>query len=83
MEFDGLREEFKTQITNLRSKVMNRIKPKTIMSGQKLSGAMFADLVVNYVTAINKGAVPNIENAWTYISKGECQKSMEKSFESF
>lgn len=83
MEFDGLREEFKTQITHLRSKVMNRIKPKTIMSGQKLSGPMFADLVVNYVTAINKGAVPNIENAWTYISKGECQKSMEKSFESF
>lgn len=53
------------------------------MSGQKLSGAMYADLVINYVTAINKGAVPNIENAWTYISKGECQKGMEKSYESF
>ena len=83
MEFEDLRDEFKTQITRLRTKVMKKVKAKTIMSGQKLSGAMFADLVVNYVTAINKGAVPNIENAWTYISKGECQKSMEKSFDIF
>jgi chromosome segregation ATPase len=81
--FENLREEFKLQITQLRKKVMKRVKPKTIMNGQTLSGTMFADLVLNYVEAINKGAVPNIENAWSYISKGECQKSMEKAFESF
>jgi chromosome segregation ATPase len=82
-DFDSLRDEFKTQIKQLKSKVMKRIKPKTIMNGQKLSGTMFADLVISYVTAINKGAVPNIENAWTYISKGECQKALEKSYDSF
>lgn len=82
-DFDSLREEFKAQIILLRSKVMKRVKPKTIMNGQVLSGPMFADLVINYVTAINKGIVPNIENAWTYISQSECQKAMEKSYESF
>lgn len=28
---------------------------------------MYADLIKSYVTAINDGAVPNIETAWTYI----------------
>lgn len=82
-DFENLRQEFQQQITSFRSKVLKRIKPKTIMGGQRLSGAMFADLVDNYVTAINKGAVPNIENAWSYISKGECQKAMDKAYESF
>lgn len=82
-DFDSLREEFKTQITQLRTKIMKRVKAKTIMNGQRLSGAMYADLVENYVSAINRGAVPNIENAWSYISKGECQKAMEKAFETF
>jgi len=82
-DFDSLREEFKTQITQLRTKIMKRVKAKTIMNGQRLSGAMYADLVENYVSAINRGAVPNIENAWSYISKGECQKAMEKAFDTF
>lgn len=28
---------------------------------------MFAGLIDSYVTAINEGAVPNIETAWTYL----------------
>lgn len=82
-DFESLRAEFRSQISSLRAKVMKRIKPKTLLGGPALSGPMFADLVTSYVTAINKGAVPNIENAWTYISKGECQKALEKAYESF
>lgn len=70
-DFDSLREEFRQQISQLRSKVMKRIRPKTIINGQKLSGTMFAGLIRSYVEAINKGAVPSIENAWSYISKNE------------
>jgi len=33
------------------------------------------------VTAINDGAIPNIENAWTYICKNECYKAMYESLE--
>lgn len=44
---------------------------------------MFADLVVNYVNGINKGVVPNIESAWSYVCKNECQKALQESLEMF
>jgi len=43
-----------------------------MMNGKKLNGAMLAGLVENYVEAVNQGAVPNIENAWSYLCKNEC-----------
>ena len=37
---------------------------------------MFCGLIKTYVQSINDGAVPNIENAWSYICKNECYKGM-------
>ena len=51
-----------------------------MMNGKKLSGPMMATLAESYVTAINNGAVPNIETAWSYICKNECQKAIEEAF---
>lgn len=82
-DFESLRDEFKQQVLQLRSKVMKRVRPKTILNGQKVNGSMLAGLIASYVDAINKGAVPSIENAWSYISKSECQKAVEKSLEHF
>jgi len=62
---------------------MKRVKPKTILNGRKLNGEMYVGLVKSYVDAINKGAVPSIQSAWSYISKNECQKAMEMAYESF
>lgn len=36
---------------------------------------MIMTLCDSYVRAINNGAVPNIENAWTYVCKDECYKA--------
>lgn len=58
------------------------MKPKTI-NGKKITGRMFATLVVTYVNGINKGVVPNIENAWSYVCKNECQKALQDSLEKF
>jgi hypothetical protein len=33
------------------------------------------------VLAINNGAVPAIESAWTYICKNECQKAVSEAYE--
>lgn len=44
---------------------------------------MMATLAESYVTSINNGAVPNIENAWSYICKSECHKAIEESMEAF
>ncbi len=82
MELDELRADFVEQVMTLRRKVINRIKPKTL-NGKRLSGRMLLTLGESYVASINDGAVPNIESAWTYICKSECQKAVEGSFTLF
>lgn len=74
MQLEELRPEFVEQVMQLRRKVINRIKPK-MMHGKKLNGEMLSNLATSYVDAINKGAVPNIETAWSYICKNECLKA--------
>jgi len=44
---------------------------------------MMATLAESYVVSINNGAVPNIENAWSYICKSECHKAIEESLQKF
>ena len=44
---------------------------------------MLAWLMQNYVTSINQGAIPNIDNAWSYLCKNECQKALEESLDIF
>jgi len=78
MELEELRADFVEQVMQLRRKVINKVKPK-IINGKKLSGPMMATLAQSYVTAINNGAVPNIESAWNYICKSECHKAIEES----
>ena len=82
MDLSELRAEFVEQIMQLRRKVMNRIKPKSL-NGKPLSGAMLATLAHSYTAAINGGAVPNIENAWSYICQNECGKALHQSIETF
>ena len=80
MDIDQLRPEFAGQIINLRRFIINRIKPKT-MNNKNLNGAMYGELVKSYIFAINEGAVPNIENAWSYVCRNECMKAMAESIE--
>lgn len=58
------------------------MKPKTLKN-KLLDGQMYLCLLESYVTAINKGAVPNIENAWTYMCKEHCMKVFEDSEQLF
>lgn len=44
---------------------------------------MILDLTTSYVDAINKGAVPNIQQAWIYICRNECQKSLDEATRNF
>ena len=78
MDLDELRADFVEQVMQLRRKVINRVKAKTL-NGKKLTGTMLASLAESYVVSINNGAVPNIENAWSYICKSECHKAIDES----
>ena len=75
-----IRPEFIEQTNILRSKVLNSVKPKTLNS-RLLNGEMLVALIESYVIAVNKGAVPNIENAWNYICKNECSRALEEAQE--
>jgi hypothetical protein len=59
LEFDELRPEFVDQVIHFRKRILNRMKPKTLKN-KLLDGQMYLCLLESYVTAINKGAVPNI-----------------------
>jgi hypothetical protein len=54
------------QALNLRKKVLTSSKPK-IIKGECLDGPMYLSMLQSYLTAINNGSVPNIQNAWTYM----------------
>jgi hypothetical protein len=46
-------------VIQLRKKILSRLKIKTML-GQPLNGEMYQDLIRNYISSINDGAVPNI-----------------------
>ena len=50
------------------------MNPKTL-EGKLLNGVMLADLTMTYVKAINEGAIPNIQSAWSYVCENECHKA--------
>ena len=81
-EFEQLRPEFVEQVLTLRRKMINKVRPK-MLNGKPLNGSMLATLVDNYVTAVNSGIVPNIENAWTYICADECKKAYQTALQNY
>lgn len=80
MDTSKLRKEFIDEVNKLRKTVLNSIKPKKL-NGQMLNGEMFLNLLNSYVEMINKGAVPVIQSAWTYMCQNECARAQENSIE--
>lgn len=71
MSDSELRPEFVDQIKTLRNKIYKRCKPKMI-NNKIVTGEMMLELCHAYTKAINKGSVPCIESAWTYVCNNEC-----------
>lgn len=80
--FSEMRPDFTNGVTTVRKKIIQKMKPKKL-NGKNLNGDMLYNLAQNYVEAINNGAVPNIETAWTYICQSECLKASQKSTDNF
>ena len=53
------------------------------MNDQPINGEILAGLIKNYVDTINHKDIPNIENAWDYICRDQCQKAYEESFDDY
>jgi hypothetical protein len=66
----------------LRAKIFKRVKPKTL-NGKFITGEMLLELCHSYTKAINKGSVPSIKNAWSYVCQNECQRAISESTASY
>jgi hypothetical protein len=53
-------------MNNLRQRIYKRVKPK-VLNNRYITGEMVLELCQAYTEAINKGSVPCIESAWTYL----------------
>lgn len=73
---EKLKPEFMEGIIHLRKKIASKIRPK-VLNKKPLTGDMYINMIKSFIEAINKGAVPNIENTWSSMCKVECQKAYE------
>jgi len=44
-----------------------------------MTGSTLLEIAESYTAAINKGSVPCIESAWSYLCKNECLRAMQES----
>jgi len=77
-----LRPEFLEQMASLRQRIHKRIKPK-VLNGKFITGEMLVELCEAYTAAINKGNIPCIESAWTYLCQNENQRAIQESVEQY
>ena len=82
IEVEKLRPEFVDQVINLRKKILSHTKIKEL-NNSELDGSMYVNLIKNYVEAINTKALPNIQNAWTYLCKTKCNEAYDNNFEKY
>ena len=79
---EALRPEFVEAKNKLRTKVLKRVKPKSL-NGKFITGEMLLELCQSYTKAINKGSIPSIKNAWSYVCQNECQRAIYESINAF
>ena len=77
-DLESLRPEFYEEVVQLRNRIMYKMRPKKL-NGKLLNGDMYISLISSYIDGMNKGAVPNIENAWNYLCRDECQKAVHEA----
>lgn len=47
-----------------------------MLNGRALNGTLFVEICKAYIEAMNKGCLPNVENAWNYVCRSECEKAL-------
>ena len=75
---EQLKQNFIRQVEVLKKRVIGKMRAKKY-NGMPISGRVLAHLASQYVEAINSGAAPNIENAWTYICRNENLRALQKA----
>ncbi len=66
----------------LKDKIYKETQPKRI-SGKKMNGSALAQFIVEIVTAINSGVIPNINNSWDKVVMDDIVSYKNKSLNAF
>ena len=77
-----MKEEFLEQIEELKIFIFNRIKPIKL-HGLSLKSQDYLILANNYITAINKGSIPTINDAWTEIVENQLKSAGSKALRQY
>lgn len=77
-----LKPEFQAKAKELRQKLLGHARPKRAC-GAMVTGPLLAKLATIYCDAINHGAAPAIQDAWSLISADECQKAGAAALDAF
>ena len=72
LPISSLRPEFQQQLTSVKKRVFTDLVPKRL-EGADLNGSMYANLITQYVDAINSGGIPTITTAWEAVLREECR----------
>jgi len=71
-----LRTEFLEQVILLRKKILNNCRSKKF-KGSKLNGEQFLKVIENYISIINSGSIPSVDDIWNSLCKLESAKAIE------
>jgi hypothetical protein len=80
--FEQLKTNFRSEFLSLRKKIYIETNAKVI-NGKKMTGTDLANLIEEFVVAINKGFVPNINNAWDSVINKDINEYYKKSIDKF
>lgn len=61
---------------------MSKVKPLGLY-GEVFDGALLSEYILNLVEQINGGALPNIENTYTYICRTKSNKAKSDAVQLF
>ncbi|KAI8467215.1 MAG: GBP-domain-containing protein [Monoraphidium minutum] len=80
--YSQLRPEFQKGMCDLMGLLASKEQPLAV-SGQVVSGRVYAQLARAYVDALNAGAVPTLVTAWQGIARAETQKAFDAALAAF
>ncbi|XP_047418130.1 guanylate-binding protein 5-like isoform X1 [Sciurus carolinensis] len=79
LQDDELSLEFVQQVAEFSSHIYTKSKIKTLPGGIKVTGPRLESLVLTYVSAINSGALPCMENAVLALTQRENSAAVQKA----
>jgi len=82
LPYDSLRLKFRIQMEKLCDKIYSSVQTKDI-NGTQLTGAMFVAMAQAYCKAINSGAVPVIQSAWSSVVRQQMRTVVKEVAQSY